>query len=285
MLLRHCVIATGLTAALVVSMTGVEAARAAYPVQPKFHVRGGEIGTPFEIEYRTSGRIRLWVVAQTAATAPPKFVLTCTSAVDALGSVHNKLEANGKGKAQLAFSGCTANKASLTDNNTFEEGAQLTACTIKQAEAVAGIIETNPIGTRLVWNETAVVANRRILNFFEPENALKTFFEVNITGGTCPIAGAYALTGGALGFTVLGYGTENPRELFDFTTSNATAMLEPFYKNWRVELSGVTTNSIAKLTFEKGLCPVEMLAAVLEGMFSVELSRINGVRYNLGVYE
>jgi hypothetical protein len=271
----------GCLATCIAVTAGIDSANAAYPTQPIYKVSSNPIGaTPFHAEYISAGRTRLWVVEQAVL---PKFIITCTRAEGT--NTNNKLEETGKGKAEITFTGCNAFAASLNSNNLYREGGQL-SCNVKTGNENAGTIKTTQLNTTLVWNDTMVVADRRILDLLESQTG-QDFAEIkleNVTPNSCGPAGTYKLKGGVL--AAVSHGSENEQVPVLLLTLNGSSKIVPLYKNWRVKI-GVEADKtgVGELKLEKTTGTVEMLNTALAGVATLEIAQSGGLRPDFGIFE
>jgi hypothetical protein len=166
---------------LALSALGAGTAQAARPEQPVFWHGGAAITASLATKTLSPGVYRLWWSAFGVG-------VTCTTA-----SGTGKLEAKGRTKDEITYSGCklVAQTANTTTEQT-EEGAENANCTVKGGGAPAGEIKLTGLKSRLVWAEGKNV----LLDLYEPEKQPAVTLEVGKVGeGACADIGKYAMDG------------------------------------------------------------------------------------------
>jgi hypothetical protein len=201
-------------------------------------------------------------------------------------STSNKLEANGAGKSEIKFMGCAVHGASLNTDNEYVENAPVANCTVKTGSEPAGTIKTNPLTTTLVWNESTIPADQKIIDLFAPVTGT-VFIEMTISGTGCPTgwssATPYKVVGSVLAYCAGRVNRLALQYALGFHTINESSKIEPLFKRWKVKLGMVESSGESKMELS-GITP--LIKVTLEGeTMGLELAPAGGMRGTLGVYE
>jgi hypothetical protein len=251
----------GLGVVLMASAVGVGAAYASPPAQPAFWVGGEAIKSTHNIESEDYNS-RLWVTALNT-------VVKCGND-EGKGEIKEK----GRGKWEAIYKECGAFEAIEGTEKKFEEGSEISGCTVEGKGAKAGEIDLKELKSRLVWGK----GEELIFSLYEPEKA--ALAEVVVEGSSCSLKGTYELKGSVLAAAP----RINEEELGSAQSvedEDAESAVKQRYTRWEVEEEGKKTEGTAGLKWGAD-------GAALEDAERFELTRTEegkGIREPFAIHE